>query len=275
MYADDTKVSSTVEIESNIQDLQKDIDRLVDWADKWQLRFNSDKCKVIHLGRNNPSHEYTMRLHHSHERKVLDTSKLEKDLGVLIDEELNFSKHIEAQVAKANRILGLIRRSYRFLDGESLRYMFTSLVRPHLEFANVVWSPRYQKDKNLIEGVLRRATKLVPGMTALPYEERLRKLNLPSMQYRRDRGDMIEVYKFTHDLYDARSPLTPENDTRTRGHMYKLKKLRVNKGIRQGFFPIRITDIWNGLPADIVNAPLLNSFKNRLDKYWNDRLYRA
>ena len=227
MYADDTKVSASVDTDSERQMLQMEIDRLVEWADVWQLRFNASKCKVIHFGRNNPEHRYTMRLHQSEDRIMLEATTLEKDLGAQVDLELKFSSHIEMQVAKANKILGMIRRSYQFLDGESMRLLFTALVRPHLEFANVAWSPRFQKDKNLIEGVLRRATKLVPRLTNLPYGERLKQLRLPSMQYRRDRGDMIETYKYVHGMYDVRSPLTSEEDSKTRGHSQKLKKIRV------------------------------------------------
>ena len=103
--------------------------------------------------------------------------------------------------------------------------LFTALVRPHLEFNNVAWSPRFQKNKNLIESVLRRASKLIPGLAELAYEKRLEGLRLPSMQYRRKRGDMI-VYKFTHEMYDVSSPLIKEDDTRNRGHLYKLRKCK-------------------------------------------------
>ena len=106
-------------------------------------RFNAGKFKVMHIGRSNPAHTYTMRLHQSEKRSALETSTLEKDLGVHVDSDLKFSCHIETQVAKANKILGLIRRSYQFLDGESRKLLFTSLVRRNLEFANVAWSPRY------------------------------------------------------------------------------------------------------------------------------------
>jgi hypothetical protein len=92
---------------------------------------------------------------------ALEETKLEKDLGVNVDPELKFSKHIEVQVNKANKILGMIRKSYEYLDGTTLKMLFTALVRPHLEFSNVAWSPRLIKDRKLIEGVQRRATKLV------------------------------------------------------------------------------------------------------------------
>ena len=139
MYADDTKVFVKVEKES-IAKLQQDLDMLVEWADCWQLRFNADKCKVLHLGQNNPKQTYSMKQHCAGERVTLGTSEGEKDLGIPMDSELKFSKHVEEQVNKANRILGLIRRSYEQLDKESMNLLFTALVRPHLEFGNVCFT---------------------------------------------------------------------------------------------------------------------------------------
>ena len=194
------------------EQLQDDLERLVDWANTWQLRFNAGKCKVLHIGRNNPHHTYTMR--DANDNSVqLEATELEKDLGVNIDPALKFSRHVEIQVNKANRILGLIRRSYEYLDGESLKHLFVALIRPHLEYCNVAWSPRLIKDRKLIEGVLRRATKLIPELENKAYEERLAALKIPSMSYRRARGDMIEVYKYTHDYYNVNKDLLPlDND---------------------------------------------------------------
>ena len=116
MYADDTKLFRPIQTPADIKTLQQDLNNLVDWADIWQLRFNADKCKIIHLGRTNPQSHYTMRFTNSTEQVTLEPSEVEKDLGVLVDQELKFSKHIEVQVNKANKILGLIRRSYQYLD---------------------------------------------------------------------------------------------------------------------------------------------------------------
>ena len=102
---------------------------MVSWSLVWQLRFNADKCKVLHVGPNNPEHQYSMESRGT--RSVLLSTELEKDLGVNMDPSLKFSKHTEIQVNKANRILGLIRRSYEFLDGESLKRLYMALVRPH------------------------------------------------------------------------------------------------------------------------------------------------
>ena len=118
---------------------------------------------------------------------TLGTSEVEKDLGVLVDIDLKFSKHAEEQVNKANGTLGLIRRSFQFLNRESMKLLFTALVGPHLEFGYVAWAPRYQKDRLLIEGVLRRATKIAQGLRDLEYSERLKCMNLPSMKCRQKR----------------------------------------------------------------------------------------
>ena len=144
MFADDTKLWSKVNNTEDRAALQFDIDKLATWSNDWQLSFNADKCKSLHLGHNN--HEYQYSMPSTVTRKPIEKTNLEKDLGVNIDAQLKFSKHIKIQVNKANKILGMIRRSYEFLDGDSLKRLFIALVRPHLEYSNAVWSPRYIKD---------------------------------------------------------------------------------------------------------------------------------
>ena len=275
MYADDTKLSTPVDTEEGRRKLQDDLDRAVQWADTWQLKFHTGKCKVIHFGNKNVQQNYTMKKHNSEERETLATTNSEKDLGVEVDSELKFSQHVEKQVGKANRILGQIRRSFQHLDANTMKLLFTSLVRPHLEYANAIWSPRLKKDSNLIEGVLRRATKLIPGLKDLEYTERLKKINIPSMKYRRERGDMIEVYKFVHGEYDMPPPFTLDNEKKTRGHTYKIKKVRVNTSLRQGFFSERVVDKWNSLPDVLVTTTSINSFKNGLDSEWRAAQFAA
>ena len=127
----------------------------------------------------------------------------------------------------------------------------------------------------LIERVQRSATKKVNGFKLLSYTERMERLRLPSLLYRRNRGDMIECYKLTHDLHDNDVKLhLPLSLTPRRGHQYKLFKQRaVNLDIRKYAFSIRVVDNWNKLPDEVVSAPSLNSFKSRLDAYWNENHY--
>ena len=161
------------------------------------------------------------------------------------------------------------RRSYTYLDSQSLLKLYTSLFRPTLEYTNAAWTPILRRDQILLENVQRRATKLIPELRDRYHEDRLRTLKLPSLYYRRARGDMIEAYKFTHSIYKTeQEPLQRETNTTTRGHSYKLKKERCDTRTRANFFRHRITNRWNNMCDDVVTAPSLNSFKSRLDHQW-------
>ena len=151
--------------------------------------------------------------------------------------------------------------------------LFVSIVRPHLEYGAPVWNPYLKKLIRVIENVQRRASKMVPGLSNLSYKERLKTLKLPTLVYRRYRGDMIETFKLTHGLYDKNvsqnflsTRITTQRESRA--HQYTLHKENCKKDIRKFFFKNRVTDQWNNLPTSIINAPSLNCFKRRLDKLW-------
>lgn len=208
-------------------------------------------------------------------RKNIPTATQEKDLGVTFDKDMKFRVHINNCVNKANRTVGLIKRTFAFLDQRSLTKLFKSLVRPNLEYCNVVWSPRYKKDINALEAVQRRATKLLPETKDLPYYERLKYLNLPTLSYRRHRGDMIQVFKLISGLEDIDYTKFFELSeiSHTRGHRLKLRKQNASKDIRKYFFSLRIVNSWNNLPDEIVNSRTLNQFKNRFDKFMGATMY--
>ena len=120
----------------------------------------------------------------------------------------------------------------------------------------------------MIENIQRRTMKLVPELKNLEYGDRLRALKLPSLYYRRARGDMIETYKYLHGIYKVdRMPLELDNNTVTRGHSLKLKKEHVTARQRS-YFRHRVVNQWNTLTEYVVSAPSLNTFKSRLDKFW-------
>ena len=251
--------------------LQRDIDALTAWSNSWQLPFNTQKCKVMHLGSKNLAHEYTMN------GVTLQCVNNEKDLGVVIDDGLNFHLHTAQAVAKSFKMLGAIRRSFEKLDEETVPLLFKSVIRPILEYGNCVWGPMYRGDQDAVERVLRRATKLVKTIRHLPYEERLKKLGLMSMYYRRNRGDMIMTYQIlTGRLRIKHEDLfTLSSSERTRGHYLKLQKPQVNTLLRHNSFTVRVVNPWNNLPEQVTSAPTVNTFKNRLDKYWHSKMFKV
>ena len=132
----------------------------------------------------------------------LDEVSSEKDIGMVIDNRLSFSDQLADKTNKANKIVGLIRRIFVALDEEIFRCLYVALVRPHLEYANQIWATCLVKDIEAVENVQRRARKLAPALKNLTYEERLLKLGLPTLAYRRARGDMIETNKILGGIYD-------------------------------------------------------------------------
>jgi hypothetical protein len=269
LFADDTKVFTQVLNSEDCERLQGDLSRLCQWLEQWLLRFNASKCKVLHLGRANPQHQYTMTDAAGNESVVTEVVE-EKDLGVTFDTTLKFSKHISLITNTANKVVGAIRRGFSFMDQDMFCRLYKALVRPHLEYANCVWCPVLKRDKELLERVQRRATKLVPGLTDLSYSDRLRALNLPTLVYRRKRGDMIETYKILNGFEDIRSDslFTRASYLATRGHNQKLFKKDSRLQVRQHFFTNRVITDWNSLPAPVVCAKNVIEFKVALDCYW-------
>ncbi len=240
------------------------------------LHFNEAKCKTLYLGNNNMKQPYTMTSNNG--VISLEETLLERDLGILVDNELSFDEHISEAIKKANRKLAMIKRSFTYLDGKMVVQLYTSLIRPILEYGNVVWSPHLQKHITSIEAVQHRETRLVPGLAEYDYETRLSKLKLPSLSFRRMRGDMVKMYKFCHGNYQVdHMPFTLHRDmnaaTTTRDNGFKLWKEKTKTGTRTHFFANRIANIWNTLPPDVVQAPDLNMFKNRLDTLWQKYFY--
>ena len=124
----------------------------------------------------------------------LKTVDLENNLEIIFDSTLSFEEHIHSKVNKANSLAGMLRRTFVHLDKDMFKQLFVSIARPHLEYGAAVWNPHSKKLITMIENVQHRASRLVPGLSNLSYKERLEAMRLPTLQYRRYRGDMIEMY---------------------------------------------------------------------------------
>ena len=277
IFADDTKVYQSITSHNDCCKLQETIHALNDWSDKWLIKFNINKCKVLHLGHNNPQFNYTMR--DGENQITLDKTICEKDLGVNIDNKLTFNKHIITQVKKARGTAGVINRSIINKIPKVMLPLYKSMVRSNLEYANVVWSPYTKKNINLIENVQRQYTRKIFGLKNLPYEERLKALRLPSLTYRRLRGDLIEMYKIIHNIYDPITKsclfsMVPDSSITRKNNSLNITKVRTHKNPFKYFFSNRINCIWNYLPNHIVNANNLNIFKNKIDAHYRAIMYK-
>jgi len=270
LYADDAKLFRHIRSVVDNMDLQNDITKVQSWIDKWQLSLNINKCIMVSYGRQiDNSYKYYLR--NDDGDYCLQRLDSFKDLGVTFDSNLSFKLHIAEKINKANRMLGIIKRNFRGLQYDAFLMLYKAMVRSHLEYANSVWNPYHVQEIKALEQVQMRATKILPSLKNKPYEERLKILKLPTLKFRRQRGDMIETYKILTGKYD--NVVTPNipilSECRTRGNSLKIVNRRCHYDLRKYSFCNRITNVWNSLPEDIVSAPSVNSFKNRLDKFWH------
>src|SRR5664279_712182 len=263
-FADDTKIFGTVATEDEVNRLQTDLSHLYQWSQDWNMLFNLKKCKVLHLGYNNKRAEYYLGGH------KLEESNSERDLGVIVDPSLKFSEQCTKAVMEANRTLGMIKRTFTNRTKTVIKSLYTSLVRPKLEYCVQAWRPYLQKDIDQIENVQRRATKLIKGYNCKTYEERLALLDMTTMETRRTRGDLIEVFKIVKGFDKIEYTLFFERSTFiTRGHNEKLFKKPFHLDLRKHFFSQRVVDLWNKLPQNVIDSTSVNNFKNKLDCYFS------
>ena len=267
-FADDTKLLAQVDSPRERDRLQADLDRLGEWSSKWQMRFNAEKCKIIHMGRGNSKYKYYL------DNVELDETGEERDLGILITKDLKASSQCNAAYKKASRILGMMSRTIKYKNKETLLCLYKSLVRPLLEYCTPAWSPHYVKDKDILERVQHRFTRMIPGLARIDYKARLGVLKIWSLEERRNRADMIETFKImkglsaipAHEIFELSTVKS------TRGHTLKLAKHRCSTDLRKYFFSERVVDGWNGLDQGCVDAQTVNQFKQHLDRMRRTRM---
>ncbi|XP_062906374.1 uncharacterized protein LOC134347835 [Mobula hypostoma] len=263
-YADDTKIGRVVDNEVGFQSLQRELGQLEEWAERWQMEFNADKGEVLHFGRTNQNRTYMVN------GRALKNAVEQRDLEIMLHSSLKVESHVDRVVKKAFGMLAFINQSIEYRSWEVMLELYKALARPNLEYCVQFWSPNYRKDVNKIERVQRRFTRMLPAFHLLSYRERLNKLGLYSLECRRLRGNLIEVFKIVRGIdrvdVDRLFPLRVV-EIQTRGHELRVRGQKFRGNMRRNFFTQRVVAVWNELPAEVVEVGSMLSFKVKLDSY--------
>lgn len=262
-FADDTKLYCNPL--SQADDMKSDLTAIERWNKTWQMSLNISKCTILHIGKNNPRTSF-----------YLESSKLEivccqKDLGVIVSNDLKWETHVSHVVKRANSMLFLILKAFEDHSAEVILKVYKSHIRSVVEYAHSVWNPYYVKDIERLERLQRRVTRIPPELAGLPYGTRLEKLGLTSLRTRRQRGDLIETFKILGNYYSCELNIfAVNNGVQLRGHSKKLEKEKCSKLCRKNFLSNSVVYMWNSLREDTVSSPSVGCFKNRMDREHNE-----
>ncbi len=267
-FADDLKLFCRVprhgpKVVEACNKLQQNLDALEQWQDSSGLIFNPAKSSWLCFG--TPTEvpvAYKLNL------EQIPQKCQEKDLGIVVSNDAKFSLAVSEMASKAQSMLSLLVRTFHSRAPSVLVPIYKALVRPYLEYCSPLWNPYLKRDRNRIESVQRRFTKLFPVLRQLPYDQRLTALNLETLEIRRIRSDLL----LTYNMVSGNSPVSWEHYfelstgvTRAQ-HDWKWRKPGHRLDCRKKFFSHRVIDSWNNLPASVISSCSSVEFKHKLKK---------
>ena len=268
-FADDVKLLS-----NDANDLQKALDAIESWASKWSLKIQPTKSEHLSfifsdIRSSKPNAFY---LNQSSITQSYDV----RDLGIVISNDLKWSKYISKITSKANTTVYTIFRSFLASDSKTLVNLYKVHVRPILEYNTSIWNPNIKSDIISIENVQRRFTKRLCQRNNInfnSYSDRLKILNLETLEIRRIKIDIILMFKIFNNLIDVNFEEHFRNSVSIkrydlRGHKNRLFRPKYSgSSPRNNFFTDRIIPLWNKLPIDLVSSQSLQIFKSKLNKF--------
>ena len=273
-YVDDTRVTRSISDKVDCKALQEDLSTIYSWAEQVNMEFNCDKFECLRYWpkqHTRPDFCYT-----SPGGTVIKEKEHLRDLGVEMASDLTFSVHISNTVSAANRLVGWALRTFRRRSRLVMLTIWKSLVQSKLDYTSQLWSPADQSSIGELESVARHFTAQISGMEGLDYWQRLSALSLYSQERRRERYQIIFLWKVAQGLVRGYSATFTKNDRRGRLMVvapYCSKAPAAVRKARESSLQVRGARLFNCLPRDIrdmfTGTPEM--FKARLDD-WLSRI---
>ena len=264
LFADDSIIYRNIKSVTDTKLLQSDLNAAARWEEDWLMSFHPDKCTVLRVtSKKHPiTHDYIL---HDH---ILETETSTKYLGVTLQNDLKWNKHIDNITANASRQLNFLKRNLKVASPKIKERAYQSLVRPKLEYNSCTWDPHHQSQIHQLEMVQRRAARYVTNRfhNTSSVSDMLQDLNWPTLQQRRLRTRLIFFYKIIHNLVAIYpTDLLHPQDSRTRhSNPHGFQQIHTSKNTYKfSFYPRTIVQ-WNMLPAHLVSIDKLDAFKEQV-----------
>ena len=264
LYADDCVLYRKMESDNDSKELQRDLDRLYEWQQKWQMRFNAAKCFTLKLYHTKPVSDNVYKLGNS----TLEEVQSHLYLGVIISHDLKWGEHVNTIVNKASRVLGVVRRNLHSCPTNLKATAYKSLVRPCLENTCTVWDPATATLTDKIEAVQRKAARFVCRDYHMrsSVTDMLAKLKWDTLQMRRKATRLTMLHKITNDqvAIPASTYLQPvPRLTRKQNHKAYIRPFAKKDCYSKSFFPRTIAE-WNYIPDRLIDLTEAAEFKEEV-----------
>lgn len=269
-FADDTRVMRLVKCGEDVETLQEDLNKIYEWQDANNMKFNDDKFEVLRYGKNEVLK--TLTYYTTPTGDPIETRDCVRDLGVVMSASANFSNHIDHTVAKVKNVINWILRIFVSREQTVMKTLWDSLVQPHLDYCSQLWAPSRVGDNMKLEALQRSFTSRIEGTQNFDYWERLSKLNMCSQQRRQERYRIIYTWKAIENMIPnfgiafhlsprlGRLCIVPPINTRAPMSVQSLKDASLM---------VMGPRLFNALPREIrdVSSCSLPFFKSRLNHF--------
>ena len=262
LFADDSIIYKEINNENDAKLLQSDLEAAGRWETDWLMHFHPDKCNILSITQKKNPINFLYKLH-NHDLEKVQSAKY---LGVTIQNNLKWDKHINSITNKANQSLGFLRRNLKINSSKAKDHAYKAIVRPKLEYSSSVWDPHTKCQKDQIEKVQRRAARFTTNRfhNTSSVSNMIHSLNWPSLEIRRTRARLIMFYKIIHQnvaIYPVNLLFPADPRTRYSSiYGYKIISTTTDQ-YKYSFFP-RTVSQWNLLPLNMQQADTVDSFKS-------------
>jgi ribonucleases P/MRP protein subunit RPP40 len=265
-FADDTKVGNRIRNDEDRARLQAVLDKMCTWMAVWGMKINVQKCKIMHFGKKNPKHTYVM------EGVQLEEVAEERDIGVVVSNNLKPPKQCAKAAATARAVLGQMAQAFHFRDKVTFEKLYKTYVRPHLEFCTPAWASSGKMDTDCLEKVQIKMINMISGLKGKNYDKKLAEIGLDSLEKRRTAADICMAHKILHGIGDLNpddwfDKMPDGHGTRASADPLNLRPRNDTLDLRKNFFSIRVVEVWNKIPSHVKSLSSPEKFKLALKKW--------